>query len=124
MKKLKLFAPFVCTCITAAAALTLAFTIATTGCKTSHQRIVFNTIASVQTITVGAYDGYVSQVIKGTIPTNDLPSISRKLNVFNAATLVALDGVQYNTNALAPEFLTTISGDLINLIQKLTPKTP
>jgi hypothetical protein len=97
--------------------------ITNTGCKTSQQRISYNTLYSVQSVTVGAFDSYVAQVIKGNIPTNSLPQVSRKFNVFQAAFAVALDAVQYNTNALAPDNLMVISGDLINLINAATPKT-
>lgn len=93
------------------------------GCKTSQQRIAYNTLYSVQSVTVGSFDSYVAQVIKGNIPTNALPEVSRKFNIFQASFLVALDAVQYNTNALAPDNLLVISGDLINLINSTTPKT-
>lgn len=90
------------------------------GCKASQQRAAYNTLATVQTVTVGAYDGYVSEIIAGRIKTNDLPRVSRQFNVFQAAFLVALDAVEYNTNALAPANLTTLSTDLLNLINTAT----
>jgi hypothetical protein len=93
------------------------------GCKTSQQRIAYNTLHSVQTVTVGAYDGYIAAIISKKIPGDDLPAISRKFDTFQAAFRVALDAVQYNTNALAPDNLTVISGDLINLINAVTPKS-
>lgn len=117
MKKLFLSGLFALSIIFGFAAIT------NTGCKTSQQRISYNTLYSVQTVTVGAFDGYVAQVIKGNIPTNSLPQVSRKFNIFQASYRVALDAVQYNTNALAPDSLLVISGDLINLINSTTPKS-
>lgn len=96
--------------------------VAVTGCSTSQQRIAFNSLATVQTTTVGAYDGYVSQVIAGRIATNDLPRVSQRFNEFQAAFRVALTTVEYNTNALAPQSLQVLSGDLLNLITTLSTK--
>jgi len=93
-----------------------------TGCKGTPQQIAFKTLSSVETTTTAAYDTYVSQVIAGTVPTNSLPTISRKFNLFQASFLIALDGVQYNTNALAPDSLTVLSGDLLNLIATASKK--
>lgn len=93
-----------------------------TGCKGTPQQIAFKTLSTVETTTTAAYDTYVSQVIAGTVPTNSLPTISRKFNLFQASFLIALDGVQYNTNALAPDSLTVLSGDLLNLIATASRK--
>jgi hypothetical protein len=65
--------------------------LAFSGCRSTPQRISYNTLYSVQSVTVGAFDGYVAQVIKGNIPTNALPKVSQRFNVFQAAYLVALD---------------------------------
>lgn len=92
------------------------------GCTTSQQRAAFNTIATVQVVTVGAYDGYLSGVVSGAFPTNDVPKVSQKFNVFQAATLVALDAVEYNTNAIAPPYLSLVSTDLLNLINTISPR--
>ena len=92
------------------------------GCKASQQRIAFNTLASIQTATVAAYDGYALGVVRKQIPTNDVPKVSQKFNLFQASWLVALDAVQYNTNALAPPSLEVISIDLLNLINKASKK--
>lgn len=93
-----------------------------TACNTTQQRIAFNSIATVQTAVVGAYDQFTYQVATGRIGTNDVPRVSRQFNVFQAATLIALDGVEYNTNALAPPALQQASIDFVKLVQSLTPK--
>lgn len=97
-------------------------TCALSGCAGGPQRKAVNTLATVQTVTVGAYDAYVAEVVAGRAPTNDLPRVSQRFNQFQAAFRVALDGVQFNTNALAPPNVNTLSGDLLNLITTLTPK--
>lgn len=93
-----------------------------TGCSTPQQRIAFNSLATVQTVTVAAYDGYAAGVVRGTIPADDLSKVSRRFDQFQAAFTVALDAVQYNTNALAPESLQMLSTDLLNLITQLSTK--
>jgi hypothetical protein len=56
--------------------------------------------------------------------TNDLPRVAQKFDTFQAAFRVALDSVEFNTNALAPPNVTTLSGDLLNLINQLAKETP
>ena len=86
------------------------------GCKASQQQVAYNTIYSVQKATVASYDAYLSLVIQGKVATNDVPRVSKAFNVFQASSLVAMDGVQFNTNALAPASLVTEANDVINLI--------
>lgn len=93
---------------------------ATSGCaflkNSTPQKIAVTSIGSVQTVTLAAYDGYIDLVIKGTAKTNGVPAVSRSFNTFQSATLLALDGVQANTNALAPASLMILSQDVLNLI--------
>jgi hypothetical protein len=94
-----------------------------TGCKTkTPQTIAYNTLYSVEKVTVGAYDAYADQIIKGNVSTNGLPQVSSKYNHFQLAYLIALDGVQWNTNAIAPNALIVESNDIINLINSFTKK--
>lgn len=88
------------------------------GCAGTPQQTAVKTLGTIQTTTIGAYDGYLAGIVAGTVKTNDLPDISKKFNLFQASFLVALDGVQYNTNAIAPENLQVISTDLLNLLTK------
>lgn len=90
--------------------------IAVHGCTSGPQRVAYNTLWSVEQTTTAAFDNYLQQVIKGNVSTNDLPNISQKFNAFQASMQVALDGVQYNTNAIAPANLQVLSADIINLI--------
>ncbi len=92
------------------------------GCKSSAQKIAGNTIYSIDKVAVTSYDAYLSLVIKGSLPTNDVPKVSKAFNQFQAAVTIAYDGVQYNTNALAPSALVQESTDLITLINSVTHK--
>lgn len=104
--------------IVACAACALSFLTASvvTGCKTSQQQIVFNSLYSVEHGTVTAYDGYIDLVVSGTVPTNDVPRVSKAFNTFQGSFLIALDAAQFNTNALAPDSLVVESQDIINMI--------
>jgi len=86
------------------------------GCTSGQQRTSFNTIYSLESGVTKAYNGYVDLVIKGSVSTNSLPKIKKAFNDFQASELVALDAVQFNTNALAPAALVTEGQDVINLI--------
>jgi hypothetical protein len=94
--------------------------IATPGCafirNSTPQKIAVTSIGTVQTATIAAFDGYMDAVIKGTLKTNGVPKVSAAFNHFQSATLVALDGVQFSTNALAPASLVITSQDVLNLI--------
>jgi hypothetical protein len=59
-------------------------------------------------------------VIKGVVPTNSFPTVSKSYNDFQAAMLLAISLAQNNTNALAPSSLLQESTDLINLIHTAT----
>lgn len=93
--------------------------VAIVGCTTSQQSTAFKTIASTEATVNAAHDTYQSLVIKGALPTNDVPKISKLYNDFQSAELVALDGVQFNTNALAPSSLVVEGQDLVNVINTL-----
>lgn len=90
--------------------------------KTTPATKAFNSIYSVEKAGTAAYDGYLAAVIDGKVATNDLPAVSRKFNAFQASVLVALDGVQFRTNALAPPSLEVEMQDLVNLITTLKGK--
>ena len=91
----------------------------TPGCTTSQQETSFNTIYTLEKATTAVYDSYIQQVIFGSIPTNDVPKVSQSFNAFQASMLVALDTVQFNTNALAPANLVIASEDLIRLVRAI-----
>lgn len=87
-----------------------------TGCNTSQQKVAYNTIYSVEKGVTASYDGYLDTVITGKTPTNSVPAVSKAYNHFQGGVLIALDAVQFNTNALAPANLVQEGADVINLI--------
>ena len=94
-----------------------------TGCRTqTPQQVAYKTIYSVQSTTVAAYDEYIANVIAGRVPTNGVPDVSKAFNSFQAATLVALDGAQWNTNAPVTSQVSQLSADLLLLIANLSRK--
>jgi hypothetical protein len=92
------------------------------ACTTTQQTTSYKTLFSLEHSTVAAYDSYAALVIRGTLPTNDVAKVSKAFNVFQASALPALDAVQYNTNALAPDALIIEAQDLINLITTIKAK--
>jgi len=86
------------------------------GCTTSQQTTAYQTLYGLETGVTAAYSGYTSLVIKGSVSTNQVPTISHAFNDFQAAMLPALDAVQFSTNALAPASLVTEGNDVMNLI--------
>lgn len=87
-----------------------------TGCNTSQQKVAYNTIYSVEKGVTASYDGYLDTVITGATPTNSVPTVSKAYNHFQGSVALALDAVQFNTNALAPTSLIQESTDVISLI--------
>ena len=67
------------------------------GCA-SQSKTTYNTLASVQIATAGAYSAYLDLVIQGKLATNSVPIISQDYTVFqsvwNSAVRVASLGVQ------------------------------
>lgn len=100
----------------------IAVVILLAACTTNQQKIATNTLFSLQQTTGAAVDTYDSLVIQGKLPTNSIPQVTKAYNQFQAAFLVALDGVQFNTNAVAPPALIIESQDVINLVTTITKK--
>lgn len=96
--------------------LLLLAALAVAGCTATQQRISYNTLFSVEHSVTAAVDAYDSAVISGAVPTNAVPLVSRGYNQFQASMLIALDAVQFNTNAIAPPSLVVEAQDLVNLI--------
>lgn len=86
------------------------------GCTTTQQTTSFNTIFSLVHAEGTAVDGYFLGVATGKWSTNGVPFVSKAHNKFSASAMVALDAVQFSTNALAPASLVIEEGDVINAI--------
>ena len=100
----------------------IAVCLSTSGCTTTQRTVAYNSLYSVEKVTTGAYDSYLDSVIQGISTTNGVPRVSKAYNHFHASFLLALDSVQFNTNAIAPASLVVESGDIINLIQTVKGK--
>ncbi len=100
----------------------VALALCVAGCAVTTQTVAYKTLYSVEKVTTGAYDGYLDSVIQGVTSTNAMPRVSSAYNKFQTSLIVALDAVQFNTNALAPDSLVIESGDLINLISAVKGK--
>ena len=90
------------------------------SCTTTQQTAAYKTLYGLEVATTGAYDGYTAAVIKGAIPTNSVPQVSKAFNDFQAAEQVAVIAAANNTNALAPANLVMESTAIINLITTVT----
>ena len=102
--------------------LTCILLAALVGCTTNQQTIAYKSLYTVEKVTTGAYDGYLDSIIVGQTTTNSLPRVSSAFNKFQASFVVALDAVQFNTNAPAPASLVVESQDVLNLIVQLKGK--
>jgi hypothetical protein len=92
------------------------------GCA-SQSKLLYNSLATVQTVTTGAFRGYLGLAINGTIRTNSIPEISRDYNSFQALWSAAVAVAQFNTNTIAPEPVVAASSNLLYKINvaKITP---
>ena len=87
-----------------------------TGCTTSQQTVVYKTLYGVEVATTGAYDGYALLVAKGSLPTNDVPTVSHAYNKFQSSFGIAVMLARGNTNSLAPVDVVADSDSVLNLI--------
>lgn len=97
-------------------ALILSLLIVCAGCTATQQKIAYNTIYSVEVSTKATYDGYLTLVVKGQLPTNSVPQVTKVFNDFQASATLATVATQNNTNALAPSSLVDEANAVINLI--------
>lgn len=101
------------------AGLAIAFLI---GCA-SQGKLLYNTLASVESVTTGAFNGYLSLAVSGAIPTNSVPKISKDYNTFQSLWTAAVIVAQWNTNTIAPPPVVAASSNLLYEINvaKITP---
>ena len=92
------------------------------GCA-SQSKLLYNTLASVESVTTGAFNGYLNLSVTGKIPTNSVPTISRDYNNFQALWATAVAVAQFQTNTIAPGPVVTASSNLLYEINvaKITP---
>jgi hypothetical protein len=85
------------------------------GCK-NPQATALNTLSSLEQTTTAAYQGYIAGVIKGVVPTNNVPLISHMYNTFQADMIVAIVAVQGNSNSVAPPNIISESAAVVSQI--------
>lgn len=93
--------------------------LALTGCKTSQQRLTYNTLASVGMTVNSAYSGYLDGVVQGKVPTNDVPKVSLLYNQFQGAYSVAISAAQFNPTNIAPQNVVDLATQIVNFIATL-----
>ena len=72
------------------------------GCA-SQSRVLYNTLATTQITTTGAYRTYLNLVLSGSVPTNGVPAISADFNLFQVVWAGAVTVASGNTNAVTPQ---------------------
>lgn len=86
------------------------------GLGMTCQRGTYTTLASTERAVVLAYDGYVDSVISGQTRTNELPTIAKSFDLFQAAFRTTVDAASGNTNAPVTGDLSTKAAALIQQI--------
>lgn len=85
------------------------------GCQTA-QKVVYTTLYSAEKATVSAYDSYLDLVIAGKVPTNDVPTISREFNAFQASMQAAIVAANFNTNApVSPQLISASQAIIVDI---------
>ena len=87
------------------------------GCASN--RTVYNTIFSVEQTATLSVDDYFTLVIKGTLTTNGVPTVSKGFNDLQSAAKLAAAASAAGTNALAPASLIIEAADLGALIKNI-----
>jgi|SRR6185369_43497 len=86
------------------------------GCHLSRQRVVFNSIATVEIAVDSTYKSYLDLVVAGKVPTTSVTKISNEYDQFQAAVRLAIVQAHGNTNAVANSLLSDTGANLINAI--------
>ncbi len=87
------------------------------GCKSpTQQKLAVTTLASVHDTVDAAYKAYVTTVLKGSTPTNDLPRVSAYYRNFQEIFAVAVLSVNASTNAPVPQAVFDAQARLINAV--------
>lgn len=95
----------------------------TNGC-TSTSRTTYNTLASVQVATTGAYNGYLDLVVQGKVTTNAVPTVSRDYNLFQTVWSGAVVVARWATNTPASQQVLDAAAVVVTDINKAKGVTP
>lgn len=101
MKFLKLFKVFVSLLSTVAIISAPIAFVATVSCTTSQQRKTVNSLFTTGSSVDAAYQSYLTLVVQGVLPTNNVPKISKQYREFQAVFNTALTLATLNSNAVA-----------------------
>ncbi len=104
MKQLKLAIPFL---------LVIGCLIA---CTTTQKKNAYNTLYSLEVSTGAAYHGYLTEVVKGKVSTNNVPKVSGAYNKFQIGVNAAAEAVQFNWSNAAPAAVIGLAGEVLNAI--------
>lgn len=83
------------------------------GCA-SQSRSLYNSLATVEVVTTGAYSSYLDLVVSGKLPTNNVPVVSMDYNNFKAVWSAAVVVARWDTNSTAPPAVTTASSRVLS----------
>ena len=76
--------------------LSLAAVVVIVGCTTTA---VYKTLSTVELSTTTAFQVYLTGVVKGTIPTNSVPTVTRDYDIFQAVMLATVTVASQGSNA-------------------------
>lgn len=95
----------------------LALVIFAIGCA-SQSRVTFNTLASVQTVTTGAYNAYLDAVLQKQLTTNAVPVVSKSYNDFQMVWSATVIIARWQTNNPPTVLVTDAATKVINSINQ------
>jgi hypothetical protein len=85
-------------------------------CTPSQQTLTFNTLATTEDATTKAYSAYMSLVLQGQIPTNNVHAVSDYMREFQTIEVLAITAAAGNTNAIAGPEVTAASVKVLNAV--------
>lgn len=69
------------------------------GCNTIPSTATYKTLAAVETSTTTAFQAYLTGVIKGAIPSNSVPAVTRDYDIFQAVMAATVTVAAQGSNA-------------------------
>lgn len=98
--------------ISGVAAVLVLFALA--ACTLTQKKIAYQTLYGLEVSTTATYNGFLTEVVKGKAPTNDVPKISAAYNKFQVGIDNAAKLVQYDWTNLAPSSVIGLANDVLN----------
>ncbi len=86
------------------------------ACTTTQKKTAYNTLYSLEVSTTAAYQGYLTEVVQGKVPTNNVPKVSGAYNKFQIGIDTAATAAQFNWTNLAPAEVVGLAGQVLNAI--------